>query len=289
VPIPYPNTSKSDKTDQGTKTVKIGGDEVGQKNSSTYKESTGDEAATKSLGMGVVSHTIQGKLKFTAWSMDVNFEGKNIIRHMDMTTHNHINQPNIAMTLNAAGVGVDVPKDLNCKELEAKRDEVEKRDLQRFGRGRTLATGSYQDPAGDNILMKGVSHLKSMVKAGKRAGFAVGKKWPYTKRKPRKAKKGKYAKAYKGCQEKSKYDPQGMQHAEATMIEDILNAARQNGVAMPPGPVGSLTLSIKWKPSGTRLNRDDPCPSCEDLVCQAKECGLDIKICKDGKKTTPKC
>ncbi len=52
--------------------------------------SMGDEAATKTLGMGVVTHNIQGKCYFVAWSMDVQFEGENVVRHMDMTTHNHM-------------------------------------------------------------------------------------------------------------------------------------------------------------------------------------------------------
>lgn len=90
IPIPYPNTSDASKTDSGSKTVKIGGQEVGLKNSSNYKSSNGDEAATKGLGMGVVSHNIQGKMKHTAWSMDVKIEGKNVIRHMDLTIHNHL-------------------------------------------------------------------------------------------------------------------------------------------------------------------------------------------------------
>src|SRR4051794_27589157 len=60
VPIPYPNTSQASDTSDGSKTVKIGDDEVGLKNASIYKKSTGDEAATKSLGMGVVSHNITG-------------------------------------------------------------------------------------------------------------------------------------------------------------------------------------------------------------------------------------
>ena len=70
------------------------------KNSSNYKKSTGDEAATKSLGMGVVSHNIQGKMKHAAWSFDVKIEGANAIRHMDLTTHNHINADNELMTIN---------------------------------------------------------------------------------------------------------------------------------------------------------------------------------------------
>jgi hypothetical protein len=286
VPIPYPNTSKATDTNDGTKTVKIGGGEVGMKNSSTYKKSNGDEAATKSLGMGVVTHTIQGALKHAAWSFDVKIEGANAIRHMDLTTHNHMNCPNIATVLDQENQLLPLDKKLTCKELEQKRDDVERKDLKRFGRGRTLAVADYKAPGGPRMLMKGVSHLKSMVKPNKRAGFAKGRKWPQTKQKSRKLgrRKAKKGPVFKACQETGEYSPSTMQHAEATMVEDVLGAARQAGIAMPPGPVGSMTLSIKWKPSGTRDTLDKPCPSCKGLICQAIECGLDIQICKAGAK-----
>jgi hypothetical protein len=87
-PIPYPNFSKASDTDDGTRTVKIGDDQVGIKDSSTYKSSKGNEAATRTLGMGVTSHTIQGKTHFAAWSFSVKFEGENADRNMDLTSHN---------------------------------------------------------------------------------------------------------------------------------------------------------------------------------------------------------
>ena len=89
VPIPYPNFSKASDTDEGTRTVQVAGAQVGIKNKSTYKKSNGDEAATKSLGMGVVSHQIQNTTYFAAWSFDVKLEGQNAIRHLDMTSHNN--------------------------------------------------------------------------------------------------------------------------------------------------------------------------------------------------------
>ena len=90
VPVPYPNTSFSKDMKKGSKTVKIDGKEVMLKDKSFYKTSPlGDEAATKSLGAGVVSHVITGKTYFVAWSMDVKFEGKNVDRHIDLTTSNH--------------------------------------------------------------------------------------------------------------------------------------------------------------------------------------------------------
>ncbi len=93
IPIPYPNTGMASDTTEGSKTVQIAGQEVMLKNQSYFKQSSGDEAATKSLGMGVVTHQIQGKVNFINWSMDVKFEGENVPRHLDMTGHNEASDP----------------------------------------------------------------------------------------------------------------------------------------------------------------------------------------------------
>ena len=71
----------------------ICGQEVMLRDSSTFKTSTGNEAATRSLGMGVVTHTIQGEASFISWSMDVKVEGCNVDRHLDMTVPNEQSQP----------------------------------------------------------------------------------------------------------------------------------------------------------------------------------------------------
>src|SRR6187549_1662845 len=91
VPIPYPNFSQDSDTSSGTRSVYINGKEAGLKNKSNYKKSKGDEAATRTFGMGVVTHTIQGKTQHSAWSPDVKFEGKNVTRHLDLVTINHTN------------------------------------------------------------------------------------------------------------------------------------------------------------------------------------------------------
>jgi Domain of unknown function (DUF4150) len=90
IPIPYPNFSAASDTDKGARTVQIAGEDVGIKNSSTYKKSNGNEAATKTLGMGVVSHQITNTTYFSAWSFDVKFEGENAVRQLDLTTHNNL-------------------------------------------------------------------------------------------------------------------------------------------------------------------------------------------------------
>src|SRR3954467_10795435 len=89
VPVPYPLFSEAADTASGSTTVRIKGKEVMLRDKSYYKTCTGDEAATRTLGQGVVTHTITGKVYFVLWSMDVVIEGENAVRHLDMTTSNH--------------------------------------------------------------------------------------------------------------------------------------------------------------------------------------------------------
>jgi hypothetical protein len=90
IPVPYPDTSKSMDMQNGSKTVQISGQEVMLKDQSFFQTSPlGDEAATNALGASVVTHVITGKTYFAAWSMDVQFEGANVDRHLDVTTSNH--------------------------------------------------------------------------------------------------------------------------------------------------------------------------------------------------------
>lgn len=88
VPIPYPNTGMDSDATDGSSTVKISGQEVMLKNKSYFKQSTGDEAGCAPK-KGIVTSTNKGKVYFNAWSMDVKVEGENVVRHLDMTTHNH--------------------------------------------------------------------------------------------------------------------------------------------------------------------------------------------------------
>ena len=92
VPIPYPNTGMSKDTTRGTRTVKITRKEVMLKDKSYFKTSYGDEAGNAPK-KGVITSKIKGKVYFTSWSMNVKFEGQNVVRHLDMTTHNHASQP----------------------------------------------------------------------------------------------------------------------------------------------------------------------------------------------------
>ncbi|RYF35427.1 MAG: DUF4150 domain-containing protein [Comamonadaceae bacterium] len=91
VPIPYPNTGMASDTTSGSTSVQISGKEVMLKNKSYFRRSTGDEAGCASK-KGVVTSQNMGKVYFTAWSMDVKVEGENVVRMLDLTTHNHASQ-----------------------------------------------------------------------------------------------------------------------------------------------------------------------------------------------------
>jgi hypothetical protein len=92
VPIPYPNTGMASDCSDGSSSVKISGQEVMLKNKSYFKKSSGDEAGSAPM-KGVVTSCNAGKIFFTAWSMDVLVEGENVVRNLDLTTHNHSSEP----------------------------------------------------------------------------------------------------------------------------------------------------------------------------------------------------
>lgn len=92
VPVPYPNTGMASDTTDGSKNVKISDKEVGLKNKSSFKKSTGDEAGSAAK-KGVITSKNTGKVFFESWSMDVKIEGQNAVRHLDLTTNNHASTP----------------------------------------------------------------------------------------------------------------------------------------------------------------------------------------------------
>jgi hypothetical protein len=260
VPIPYPNTSDASKTDGGSKSVKIGGKEVGLKNNSTYKKSNGDEAATRSLGMGVVTHTIQGKTKHAAWSMDVKIEGKNAIRHMDITTHNHINNPNIAIVLDQAAQNIELVAEPECSGLDTENLNVQKNDLRKSAQnsgGYTTTVGSYTPTGGGNSYLMLAATPQDIIKSSSTSAFAEPRPSFETM----------------ACSD-VQYGSSGYNnHTEPKLIEQIFDAARENNISMPtknPGALGKLKMSISR----------EVCARCQKGICEAVKCGLDITLCE---------
>src|SRR5262245_25859477 len=89
-PIPYPNIAMSSDTASGSSTVKCDGKPVMIK-SSNFKMSTGDEAGA---AMGVMSSKTKGKAEPKLFSMDVKFDGENVMRLSDIMLQNIGGSPN---------------------------------------------------------------------------------------------------------------------------------------------------------------------------------------------------
>jgi hypothetical protein len=143
IPIPYPVTSMASDTTDGSTTVKINGQPIMLKDQSYFSKCTGDEAATKGLGMGLVSHQITGKVYFTSWSMDVKVEGQNVDRHLDRMTSNHGSPTMNVMDLPEMANMHHTGRMVQCKcSYTGVRDECESR-----GHG---TPNSTQQPLVDN-------------------------------------------------------------------------------------------------------------------------------------------
>jgi hypothetical protein len=277
VPIPYPNTAMASDSADGTKTVTIGGKEVGMKNSSTYSKSTGDEPATQSFGANVGSHKIQGPMKFAAWSSDVKFEGANAIRMGDMTTHNHSNPGGVAsLTASVAGVAVVPPG--NCEELAARNKEARTKmtsqrkkgtkGIRKVGTGTTTITHGVVSAGGASVSIRACSRaLVQKFDGGFVKGRNIGQKGGYT------TVCGKPFKYRKGGIPKSR-------HTEAKILDTI-----QKALSPVPPPKLSLTMAINWNNSRTP---EDACEDCTRMICAAMEC-IDIKLCKKGEPVKPTC
>jgi hypothetical protein len=94
VPIPYVNVAMNSDLAAGTLSVRIEGHPVA-KADSNLSTSSGDEAGT--AGGGLLSAKTKGKLTWATSSSDVLFEGKGVVRFLDVTQHNG-NSYNTAFT-----------------------------------------------------------------------------------------------------------------------------------------------------------------------------------------------
>lgn len=88
VPIPYPSFGMASDTEQGTGTVKIGGQTVNIKNKSDLSRTSGTEAGCAAK-KGIITSKNMGKEYFNSWSNNVKFDGEPVIRMSDLATNNH--------------------------------------------------------------------------------------------------------------------------------------------------------------------------------------------------------
>jgi len=271
IPIPYPNTAQGSDTSDGSKTVKIGGDEAGLKLASNYKKSSGDEAATRTLGMGVVTHTIQGKMKHAAWSMDVKFEGKNVIRHMDLTTHNHMNTNNSgSMTCDQASEKAARGEDLSCKELDEANADARNNQLRPPGmaEGGALTT-AVQSSGGFKRFQKAISNGKLPCPEFQH-GYQV----------PKGAKDRRFTPS-PSASDQGSYPPCAGHGPDAPGPGQRIfdSEAKLLDPAMRSGMRGSFKMKIYHVAAAGGAPDALPCPSCKRYICGAEECGIKITLC----------
>ncbi|WP_102794759.1 PAAR-like domain-containing protein [Bowmanella denitrificans] len=126
VPIPYPLFSKNADTTKGTKKVTIGGKEVMKRDDSNFKTCNGDEAGSTAK-KGIINGKLTGKVYFTSWSMNVKVEGKNVVRHLDLTTSNH-SSPNANAAVPWAHVATQSVNGNSCKAIVAEIHPYDKAD-----------------------------------------------------------------------------------------------------------------------------------------------------------------
>jgi Domain of unknown function (DUF4150) len=143
LPVPYPDTSASKDMQSGSTMTQIQGGPVMLKDQSFYKTSPlGNEAATNTFGGGLVTSIITGETYFIGWSPDVQFEGANVDRHLDMATSNHsganpFNVPPLPNTSSRSNADIPKPKELRGMVTEVIWDRSVKI---------TYADGSIAEP-----------------------------------------------------------------------------------------------------------------------------------------------
>jgi len=270
IPIPYPVFSQSSDTTDGSKKVKAGGKEINLKGQSKYKKCTGNEAATRSFGSNVISHTITGAVKHKAGSFDVKVEGSAVVRHLDLTTSNHSN-PGGGSTMTDAKKPKPGDAKTDCQKLDEKNSQT-RGDLSSNTSNKSIV-GHDEQGAGTTV-----SSVVSRPAGGGRAQVATAHNNQQAVEKcPNPLAPGGSDKVREGketplCSE-SKYkhpDPadQKSGHAEARLMAE-----------MPQSRPRVVTINIDWQPK-TEDGSKMPCRDCHKMLCAAmKDCGHTIYLC----------
>lgn len=280
VPIPYPNTGMAKDTANGSRTVKISDNEIIKKNVSYFKTSYGDEAGCATPPKkGIITGTIQGKVYFTSWSMDVKVEGKNVARHLDTTTHNHGSNPNEGIPwLDLDSMKIEVSEN-DCETLtnanNNAREKLEEKTKDKTlvgvegdGKGTTVSSAKFTPIEGSASLFSAHNRQKAqekipeyLVEGGNMEDRKSGKS--------QLCASANHTHAKPSCQKSG--------HAEARIFDTLGDKQ------------GELVLNIDWRPKKNRPSKM-PCKACHKIICAAKGCGIEVFICgKDNSKKDVPC
>lgn len=266
VPVPYPNTAFAKDTTEGSKSVKISGQEVMLKNISHFKTSTGDEAGSAAK-KGVITSTNKGKAYFISWSMDVKYEGKNVVRHLDMTTNNHASpMANGSAPMKYGDSPAAPAEETPCEEAARMANQAENTLPQALQNSPHVVAGGSFAPNGGFPGFPNIGPTLGMMAASCISSRMVRPRGRYER----------FARGNNGgpspCGDSMSSRDQG--HAEVKMIEDIFNG-RIPGIVNRSGymPQGRLSLSVRNRPI---------CCSCQRIIRCAEQRGLEIEYCPDS-------
>jgi hypothetical protein len=304
VPIPYPMFTQANRTTQGTTTVKIKRKEVGKKNATKYKDSKGNEPATRSFGMDVVSHTLSGASKHQAYSFDVKAQNAGVDRFLDLTTTNHSNS-GTAIAINTAGANpATITNTENpCEELgkrnEDSREEMKKhknKEVQKAGNESTTITHSLFTTAdGGKVSVERACSRKVIARDPTwSSGVALDPQAPDMKSGDKWVSKTLDSEICGGGKHTYKEASPGLRphnsHTEARILEDLW-AKHKPG---KEGKIGKIVMNIQWQtfppdpaaaPGAKKepVFKKVPCEHCRDLICAAIAC-FTILICDEKNK-----
>jgi hypothetical protein len=259
VPVPYPNTAMASDTSDGSKTVSITSQEVMLKDKSFFKTSTGDEAGSAPK-KGLITSVNKGKAYFVAWSMDVKFEGENVVRHLDPTSHNHASS-----TFNAAPITyldamarADMPE--GCKKAEKAQQKAERSLPPRAkAKEHRVTAGAFFEPSGATTMAaSNISPSTIERSPQKYEGFEPGISADEQSNVKCKGKPHKYR--------SDPYSPPNCD-AEAKIMEGLF--ARSGGK-----PKGTLYMKVVGKPV---------CCDCQKLIKCASE-NVNVVVCPPAQK-----
>lgn len=306
LPIPYPNFAQSSDTSDGSTTVMAGGQEINLKGQSKYKKSSGDEAATRNFGGGLLSHTITGAVKHKAGSFDVKVEGAQVVRNLDLTTGNHSNPGDGCTTVDTAGTAPGVSDDPDCKELKNANDK-RREDLEQTHEKTTITHAAIDTPGSGTETVWSCSsalggayrngndgYVSGLERVDKGGGVSdtVDDEGTSGKRASNLCEKAKdqlkknngHGRVYTTT--KSTETPH-TSHTESRILEALFADG-------PPRNGTTVTFAIqvnkhnkhnkkrkRWKQA------DNPCPRCRKLICAAEKCGIKILICDKDDKPQP--
>lgn len=277
VPVPYPVSHMASDTADGTGSVYIEKKEVGKKNSSTYSKCSGNQPATRSFGMDIVSHVIEGSTKFQAYSFNVMFEKGGADRFMDMTTSNHSNN-GTATTMSAAdSAEADIPEP-DCKALRSEVRQMRSASNQ-ASEGERTAFGETRRTA-RNREERAYGALTACQSAGsgiqRRTSSASNAAACNQRGLPVAPKTGLNSNNSNVCGGGgAPYTGNGKHHTEAQMLENL-------DWNNPPQWVAFATDWPGWNSETQRCDPDlanGPCENCQAKLDEACECGLNIVMC----------